>query len=146
MELNKSKTYRIAVVDHERVVLNMVYAEVGGDEYEVFGVYSGAISSGPHVCYFHQNQDSEFTVSDDYYEFETNHDFDNIFDELDELREGFENWDDGELIGFSETGKKFIASNELINDDGWVEAYSEGASEDFIYDLQDEWQLSLYKD
>ena len=146
MELNKNKTYRIAVVDHERVVLNMVYTEVGGDEYEVFGVYSGVISSGPHVCYFHQDQDSEFTVSDDYFEFETNHDLSNIFDELDELRAEFENWDDGELIGLSETGKKFIASNESINDEGWVEAYSEGASEDFIYDLQNKWQLSLYKD
>ena len=36
--------------------------------------------------------------------------------------------------------------NELINDDGWLEAYSEGASEDFIYDLQNKWQLSLRKD
>jgi hypothetical protein len=147
MELNKNTTYRIAVVDHERVILNMVYAEVGGSEYEVFGVYSGMIRSGPHVCYFHQDQDSEFTVSDDYFEFETNHDLSNIFDELDELRNEFEIWDDeGDSFEFSDAGKEFIAANELINDDGWLEAYSEGASEDFIYDLQNKWQLSLYKD
>ena len=147
MELNKNTTYRIAVVDHERVILNMVYAEVGGSEYEVFGVYSGMIRSGPHVCYFHQDQDSEFTVSDDYFEFETNHDLSNIFDELDELRNEFEIWDDEyDSFEFSDAGKEFIAANELINDDGWVEAYSEDASEDFIYDLQHKWQLNLYKD
>ena len=147
MELNKNTTYRIAIVDHERLILNMVYAEVGESEYEVFGVYSGMIRSGPHVCYFHQDQDSEFTVSDDYFEFETNHDLSNIFDELDELRNEFEIWDDeGDSFEFSDAGKEFIAANELINDDGWLEAYSEGASEDFIYDLQNKWQLSLYKD
>ena len=144
MELSENTTYRIAIVDHERLILNMVYAEVGE---EIFGAYSGMISSGPHVCYFHQDQDGEFTVSDDYFEFETNHDLSNIFSELDDLRNEFEIWDDeGDSFEFSDAGKEFIATNESINDDGWLEAYSDGASEDFIYDLQDEWQLSLRKD
>jgi DNA topoisomerase IA len=49
-------------------------------------------------------------------------------------------------LNFQTAGKEFIATNELINNDGWLEAYSEGASEDFIYDLQNKWQLSLRKD
>jgi len=144
LELSENTTYRIAIVDNERLILNMVYAEVGE---EILGVYSGMISSGPHVCYFHQDQDGEFTVSDDYFEFETNHDLSNIFSELDDLRNEFEIWDDeGDSFEFSDAGKEFIATNESINDDGWLEAYSDGASEDFIYDLQNEWQLSLRKD
>ena len=67
--------------------------------------------------------------------------------ELDDLRNEFEIWDDeGDSFEFSDAGKEFITTNESINDDGWLEAYSDGASEDFIYDLQNEWQLSLYKD
>ena len=143
MELNENTTYRIAILDNERLILNMVYTEV--DE-EIFGVYSGMIRSGPHVCYFHQYEFGKFNVSDDYFEFETNHDLKNIFIELDDLRNEFEIWDDeGDSFKFSNAGKEFIAANELINDDGWLEAYSEGASEDFIYDLQNEWQLSLRK-
>ena len=66
--------------------------------------------------------------------------------ELDDLRNEFEIWDDeGDSFEFSDAGKKFIATNELINNDGWLEAYSEGASEDFIYDLQNKWKLSLRK-
>ena len=144
MELSENTTYRIAILDNERLILNMVYTEV--DE-EIFGVYSGMIRSGPHVCYFHQYEFGKFNVSDDYFEFETNHDLKNIFIELDDLRNEFEIWDDeGDSFKFSNAGKEFIAANELINDDGWLEAYSEGASEDFIYDLQNEWQLSLRKD
>ena len=143
MELSENTTYRIAILDNERLILNMVYTEV--DE-EIFGVYSGMIRSGPHVCYFHQYEFGKFNVSDDYFEFETNHDLKNIFIELDDLRNEFEIWDDeGDSFKFSNAGKEFIAANELINDDGWLEAYSEGASEDFIYDLQNEWQLSLRK-
>ena len=144
LELNENTTYRIAIVDNERLILNMVYAEVGE---EILGVYSGMISSGPHVCYFHQDQDGEFTVSDDYFEFETNHDLSNIFSELDDLRNEFEIWDDGgDSFEFSDAGKDFISTNESINHDGWLEAYSERASEEFIYNLQNEWQLSLRKD
>ena len=146
MGLDHNKIHRIAVEDLKEVVLNMVYAEVGDDEYEVFGVYSGVTSSGPHVYYFHQNQSNEITISDDCCEFKTNHGCCKIFNELDESRVEFENWDDeGELTGFTETGKNFLAQYESINDDGWVEAYSSGTSEDFIYALQDEWQIRLYK-
>ena len=122
----------------------MVYMGVGE---EIFGAYSGMISSGPHVCCFHQNQDGELTVSDDYFEFEANHDLADIFSKLDDLRFEFENWDDeGDSIEFSDAGKDFIAINQSINNDGWLEAYSDGASEEFIYKLQNEWQLSLRKD
>jgi hypothetical protein len=147
MELDGNTTYRIAIVNHETLILNMVYTEVGE---EIFGVYSGMVKnhcgSGPEVCYFHQYEFDKFSVSDDYLEFETNHDLSNIFSQLDDLRNEFEIWDDeGDSFEFSDTGKEFIATNELINNDGWLEAYSEGASEDFIYDLQNKWKLSLRK-
>ncbi len=145
--LSNDKTHRISVENLDKVVLNMVYSEIGGSDYEVFGVYSGMLRSGPHVCYFYQDQDGEFTVSDDYFEFETNHDLSEVFRRLDDLRNEFEAWDDEhDSFKFSQAGKQFLANYESINDDGWIEAYSENASEDFIYDLQDEWQLSLYKD
>ena len=120
---------------------------IGESNYEVFGVYSGMLSSGPHICYFHQDQEGEFQVSDDYFEFETNQELSEIFRELDDLRNEFEIWDDEQdSFNFSEAGKEFLKANLSIDDDGWIEAYSPKASEDFIYDLQDEWQLSLYKD
>ena len=147
LSLIEDKTHRIAVEDLNKVVLNMVYTEIGESNCEVFGVYSGMLSSGPHICYFHQDQEGEFLVSDDYFEFETNQELSEIFRELDDLRNEFEIWDDEQdSFNFSEAGKEFLKANLSIDDDGWIEAYSPKASEDFIYDLQDEWQLSLYKD
>ena len=32
------------------------------------------------------------------------------------------------------------------NEDGYAEVYSEDASEDFIYDVQEEWNLNFWKD
>ena len=32
-----------------------------------------------------------------------------------------------------------------FNDDGYIEAYSESASDDFIYGVQDEWRVEVYK-
>ena len=62
------------------------------------------------------------------------------------MRAEFENYDDeGNFIGLSEKGLLFIKKQQE-DENGLVEVYSEGASEDFIYDVQDEWNLSYYKD
>lgn len=151
MVLDISRTHRIVINNINKIELNMVFSEVGGSDYEVFGVYSGMSGSGPHVCYFYYNQDGEFNISDDYFEFETSHDLSSIFGELDDLRNEFEIWDDKhDSFMLSEAGKEFITNDDdcdIIDEgNGWIEAYSFDASETYIYDLQDEWQLSLYKE
>ena len=147
MALDTNRVHRIAIEDDKDVVLNMVYAEVDvEDSYEVFGAYAGNTSEGPQAGYFHQNLEDEFTVSDDPFEFETSLEPNVICDELDELRNELEDWDEnGDLIGFSNAGKDFLTSNESINDDGYIEAYSKSASDDFIYGVQDEWRIEVYK-
>ena len=47
-------------------------------------------------------------------------------------------------VGLSNEGQNFLETG--FNDNGYVEAYSKGASEDFIYDIQDEWSLNFFKD
>ena len=44
----------------------MVYTEVGKNDYEVFGAFSGICGGGG---LFYQNTDNEMFVSDDIYEF-----------------------------------------------------------------------------
>tara|TARA_Y100000294_G_scaffold164995_1_gene172170 strand:+ start:669 stop:815 length:147 start_codon:yes stop_codon:yes gene_type:complete len=47
------------------------------------------------------------------------------------------------VVLFIDFIKKIRTGNE--DDDGYSEVYSEGASEDFIYDVQDHWNLHFYK-
>ena len=143
---NNKNIFRIVAARSEEPELNMVYTEVGKNNYEVLGTFSGICGGGG---LFYQNTDNEIFVSDDFYEFSTslsNQDLENTFHELEKLRAEFENYDEeGNLIGLSEKGLLFI-KQQKENENGLVEAYSEGASEDFIYDIQDEWNLGYYKD
>ena len=67
-----------------------------------------------------------------------------IFRQLERLRAMFEeNDEEGNLAGLSKEGQKFLETG--YNNDGYIEAYSKGASEDFIYDVQDEWNLNFFK-
>jgi len=138
------QVFRIIIARSEEPEVNMVYAEVGKDDYEVFGVFSGMDAGGG---LFHQ-KDSETVVSDDPFEFDSELDSDdveNVFKQLEQLRAEFEEFDDnGEMIGFSKKGLEFLRSGKE-DDEGYIEVYSEGASEDFIYDCQDEWNLGFYK-
>ena len=143
---NNKNIYRIVAARSEEPELNMVYTEVGKNDYEVFGAFSGICGGGG---LFYQNTDNEMFVSDDFYEFSTSlsdEDLKNTFQKLEKLRAEFENYDDeGNLIGLSEKGLLFIKQQQE-DENGLVEVYSEGASEDFIYDVQDEWNLGYYKD
>ena len=143
---NNKNIYRIVAARSEEPELNMVYTEVGKNDYEVFGAFSGICGGGG---LFYQNTDNEMFVSDDIYEFSTSlsdEDLENTFQKLEKLRAVFENYDDeGNLIGLSEKGLLFIKQQQE-DENGLVEVYSEGASEDFIYDVQDEWNLGYYKD
>ena len=143
---NNNKIFRIVAARSEEPELNMVYTEVGKNDYEVFGAFSGICGGGG---LFYQNTDNEMFVSDDIYEFSTSlndEDLKNTFQKLEKLRAEFENYDDeGNLIGLSEKGLLFIKKQQE-DENGLVEVYSEGASEDFIYNVQDEWNLGYYKD
>ena len=139
-----SDPFRVVVLVHDELVVNMVYAEVGGDDYEVFGAFSG-INAGGGL--FHQTDDG-IVVSDDPGEFQselTASAVEQTFRWLESERTKFEEYDDdGELIGLSDVGHDFI-SNFSEDDSGVLEAYSEGASEDFLYDCQEDWNLNYYK-
>ena len=138
---DRGEIYRVVVARHEEPQVNMVYREIGGS---VFGVFSGMHCGGGA---FYQSDDG-MTVSDDPGEFDTGlsqGEVAEIISELERLRAEFEAYDEtGELIGFSEAGYQFIAGAPE-DEAGTIEVYSEGASEDFIYDCQDEWNLDYYK-
>mgnify|MGYP001178425878 CR=1 FL=1 len=141
MEVTKENTYRILIAQNDQILVNMVYAEINE---EVCGAFSG--DGGGGLFYF--NEDHEVTVSDDYGEFETSllgdyENVGNIYLKLEKLRSGFEEYDDdGDIIGFSEEGKNFLMSSQS-DGNGYIECYSDGASEDFIYDIQYEWNLNF---
>ena len=145
MKIKQSDIHRICVAQDAELLVNMAYAEVGEDDYEVLGVFSGQGAGGG---LFHQNVDGDISVSDDPGEFDTAVDMEVasiIFRDLERYRADFEIHDEsGDLVGISEAGLDFLSGFDA--DDGYVEAYSEEASEDFIYDLQDEWNLNFYKD
>jgi hypothetical protein len=118
----------------------MIYAEIEG---EVFGAFSG--NGGGGLFYF--NEDHESTVSDDLYEFDSSYErLEETCTELERLRSEFEEYDDaGNIIGISEIGQEFL-SQYGSNDDGYIVAFSDDASEDYIYDIQDEWNLKFNLD
>ena len=140
-----SALHRICIAQNENVLVNMVYTEIGGNDHEVFGAFSGQGAGGG---LFFQDSDGNITVSDDPDDFSTSVDEDTtkaIFLELEKLRAEMERLDErGNLIGFSQCGLAFLSESEANN--GYIEAYSADASEDFIYDLQEEWNLNFFKD
>ena len=140
MEIDKNDIHRIVVTYEGAPSLNLVYAEVGEDV-EIFGAFSG-ICGG--LGMFHQNSDCEITVSDDPFEFDTKFvdEVEEISSKMESLRAEFEETDDdGNLIGLSDQGKKFIKG--FPENDGEVFAHSEDASDDFIIDIQDDWNLAF---
>ena len=119
----------------------MVYAEVG-DNNEIFGAYSGVCGG---LGMFHQNNDTGITVSDDPYEFDSEfgENVEEISSQIEALRFEFEEYDDlGDLVGLSSSGIDFV-KNATEEEDGFLWAFSPDASNDFIYDIQDEWNLSF---
>ena len=146
INIDEGKVYRIVIAQDSILKVNMVYTEIGEDNYQVLGSFSGEDGS---VGFFHQSSDAHVSVSGDYFdfefEFEENFNLDeisNIYIQLERLRAKFEEIDiDGNLVGLSKEGHLFLETG--YNDDGYVEAYSKGASEDFIYDVQNEWNLNF---
>ena len=140
MEINKKEIHRIVVTYEGDPSLNLVYAEVGEDV-EIFGAFSGICGA---LGMFHQNSDAEITVSDDPFEFDTKFidEVEEISSKMESLRAEFEETDDdGNLIGLSDQGKKFV--KDFPENDGEVFAHSQDASDDFIIDIQDDWNLAF---
>ncbi len=137
------ETHRIVVSDDDFIMVNMIYREIDD---EILGAFSGDGGGG----LFHQDADGEFVVSDDFAEFQSQcmdlAALEKCAGELEKLRAEFENInEDGDLVGLSDAGLAFVDTfGEASN--GCMMAFSEGASEDFIYDIQDEWNLNFYLD
>ena len=135
--------FRIVVTDGEYLAVNMVYQEIDD---EVMGAFSGDGGGG----LFHQNADGEFTVSDDFGEFDSQcMDYDALearATNLEKLRAEFESYnEDGDLEGLSSKGDSFVQDHGKMNN-GLTMSFSEDARDDFIYDVQDEWNLNFYLD
>lgn len=135
-------TYRILIVQNDEILVNMVYVEINK---EVCGAFSGNRGGGG---LFYVNEDHEVSVSDDYDEFETlllgdYQDVANIYTNLEGVRSDFEEYDDeGNMIGLSKEGRNFLKRSRSSKD-GYIECYSDGASKDYIYDIQYEWNLNF---
>ena len=135
-------TYRILIVQNDEILVNMVYVEINK---EVCGAFSGNRGGGG---LFYVNEDHEVSVSDDYDEFETlllgdYQDVANIYTNLEGVRSDFEEYDDeGNMIGLSKEGRNFLKTFRS-GKDGYIECYSDGASKDYIYDIQYEWNLNF---
>ena len=143
MAINSENLYRILIAQNREPLVNMVYAEIEG---EVFGAFSGNGGGG----LFHFNEDYESTVSDDFNEFNSrvldHEQLEETCTELERLRSEFEEYDDaGNIIGISEKGQEFLSQADS-DEDGYIEVYSDDASGDYIYDIQDEWNLDFYLD
>ena len=88
MVINSKKLHRILIAQDDQCLVNMIYAEIEG---EVFGAFSG--NGGGGLFYF--NEDSECTVSDDLYDFNSSYKhLEETCAELEKLRSEFEKYDD----------------------------------------------------
>ena len=135
--------HRIGIALNEVWLVNLVYIETDLINSEVLGSFSGKGGGG----YFHKQVDGVLVVSTDPLEFEvalTNQILQQTVGYLDRARSEFElNDDQGNVVEISQKGLKFLAPHR--SEHGYVEAFSEDASEDFIYDLQNHWNLSFWK-
>ncbi len=135
--------HRILISQNGNMKVNLIYAEVGGEDYETMGAFSGGCGGGG---LFLENNDG-IAVTDDFYEFESRFSYEEletIFSKLEKLRAEFEDFnDDGDFEGITETGIKFIS--EFGEDTGsFIIAMSSDASDDYILDIQDDWNLNFY--
>lgn len=141
---NFKALHRIVCAQDSQPLVNMVYAEIGDEEHEILGAFSG-IGGGGGL--FHQAE-GNMHVDDDPGVFETKLEPDEVQEictELERLRASFESFDDdGNLVALSQSGVEFVNSSASEAGDGYTLALSESASEDFIYDVQDEWNLNFY--
>ena len=143
---NESKFFRILISDHLSPIVNIIYIEIGDIDYEVFGAYSGQSGAGG---LFHRTSEGDISVSDDPADFSSQLEFssvDEICTELEKKRAKFESLEeDGNFSEWSEHAMLFL-KHRMSNINDYIECYSDGASVDYIYDIQDHWNLNFIKD
>lgn len=138
----KYPTYHILIADtdSDSILANVVYAEVGQ---EIWGCYSGYAGGGAvDYRFFRFDADYEPTVEDDYFAFpiDDHQEVEAVFTHLESTRAKMES-DDPEALVLSEAGQQFLDDGEVDDTSGFRSRLSEDASEDIVYDLQDEWTL-----
>ena len=136
------ETYHILIadIDSDSILANVVYAEVGQ---EIWGCYSGYAGGGVvDYRFFHFDADYEPTIEDDFLAFpiDDQQKAEAVFTQLEATRARMEA-DDPEALMLSEVGQEFIDDGEVDHGSGIRSRLSEDASEDIVYDLQDEWTL-----
>lgn len=135
------KIHKILIVEGDKISLNLVYGEYFNPRQEILGSYSGQGSGG----YFYQNEFEQIIVSTDPLDFPldgSKYSAVFLFNILDQMRSKFEALDKhGNMVGLSKAGQDFLSTGLDLGYDLY-ESFSEEASDDFIFDLQDQWNLS----
>ena len=141
MNLDVEELNRILVAnDTDAIIANIVYVPIDGG---YIGAYSG--NSGGIFDYrvFYVDEDDVAEIDDDFAALNTPNILDapEIFSALEGERFKLE---DPNKEGFlSSEGMQFLASGEQV-DNGFKVKYSDKASEDIIYALQEDWTLNYF--
>ena len=141
MDKQNTNIFRILITTYNNLALNMIYKEYDN---EIFGSVIGEEGSGG---FFYFNSEQESFYSDDFFEFDTSldiEDLEDLFHSLENLRAQFEKYDDqGDLLGISSLGLQELQN--VIEDKFGMKIYlSHDASLDYIHDLQDEWNINFF--
>lgn len=132
---------RIVIAHYGELLLNMVYSELGEEPSETFGSFSGRGGDGM----FHISPAGNLTLSSDWSCIDSAYSTsitNQISAYLDSMRSEFEIFNQsGEIIGLSRKGKRFLESSKQAGP--YQEAFSEKASDELIFMLQDEWNLDF---
>ena len=141
MNLDFEELNRILIAnDTDAIIANIVYLPIDGG---YIGAYSG--NSGGVFDYrvFYVDEDEAAQIDDDFEALNTPNILSEqeIFSALEGERFKLE---DPDKEGFlSSVGLQFLASGEQV-DTGLKVKYSDGASEDIIYALQEDWTLNYF--
>lgn len=132
---------RIVIAHYGELLLNIVYSELGEVSSETFGSFSGKGGDGM----FHISPAGDLTLSSDWSHINSAYSTsitNQISAYLDFMRSEFEVCNQsGEIIGLSPKGERFLESSKQAG--AYQEAFSEKASDDIIFMLQDEWNLDF---
>jgi hypothetical protein len=134
----------IADVDSDAIRANIVYAEVGP---EIWGCYSGYAGGGVvDYRYFYFDADYNPNVTDDFLVLANEQkvaEVSAVFKKLESMRARLES-KTADTLSLSDAGREFLGDGVIDQASGIRSRLSYEASEDIIYDLQDDWTLTFY--
>jgi hypothetical protein len=133
----------IADIDRDSIIANIAYAEVG---LEIWGCYSGYAGGGVvDFRYFYFDADYNPLITDDFLVLTTEKsmaEVNTVFTELESVRARLES-EAEDVLSMSEAGHQFLDDCVIDHVNGIRSRLSPEATEDIIYDLQDEWTLTF---